>query len=95
MCGNDLNYWKENSFWNHIEKNHEAIRKMKIHIFIGDKDGLYDSNNKLHNYLNELKIEHSYTVFPGEGHTGVKRYIKSNNFENFKFYKTLLEIPDR
>lgn len=46
---------------------------MKIRMFVGDRDRLYEENgiritDRFHNLLERLGIDHSFTVAPGAGH---------------------------
>jgi endo-1,4-beta-xylanase len=39
-----------------------------VRSFCGDQDGLLPRNDRFHELLNELAIEHEYTIVPGAGH---------------------------
>jgi esterase/lipase superfamily enzyme len=61
-----------------IRKNVEAIRgRIRVRIFVGSEDTLRVNNQGLHEFLAQLKIDHTYEVVPGVGHDsrGVYRIL--------------------
>ena len=49
--------------------NADRVRgRTAVRIFCGDQDSLLDRNTRFHQLLQELDIEHEYTIVPGAGH---------------------------
>jgi enterochelin esterase-like enzyme len=62
-------YFEANDLATVIRHNADAIRgKTQVRIAVGSEDSLRPNNQALHEFLTELKIEHTYEVVPDARH---------------------------
>jgi len=62
--------FNENNPWLLVEKNLSAIRnRTAIRIVVGERDGLKQANQRYHELLDKLGLEHEFHVIPEVPHT--------------------------
>jgi enterochelin esterase-like enzyme len=86
--GGKKEYFEENSPWNLVAWNADAIRgRTLVRVVAGDRDGLSVLSQKYHELLETLHIEHEYSLLPGIGHdeVGIFRGLEKRMFS---FYAT-------
>jgi endo-1,4-beta-xylanase len=62
-----------------------------VRIFCGDQDGLLDRNARFHELLQELGVEHEYTVVPGAGHPYDEK-IERLGVGHFGFFRRAFSV---
>ena len=72
---------------------------MKIRMFVGDRDRLYDENGnkiteKFHRLLDRLSIPHSLTIVPGASHNPAEIFAPSVNPYDFSFWVNAFSRSD-
>jgi endo-1,4-beta-xylanase len=69
MFGGDASKFIENMPATLVRKNADAIRgRLPIFMLVGKQDFLYEHNQKMHQLLEELKIEHEFVEVDGLKH---------------------------
>jgi enterochelin esterase-like enzyme len=69
MLAAEKSYFQANDLATVIRTNAAAIRgNTRVRMAVGSEDTLRPNNQALHEFLTDLKIEHSYEVVPGAGH---------------------------
>ena len=76
-------------------RNADQIRErdMKVRLFVGDRDRLYNENGnaiteRFHNVLERLGINHSYTIVPGADHNPTEIFDPAVNTYDIAFWDT-------
>jgi endo-1,4-beta-xylanase len=73
--------------------NADRVRgRTAVRIFCGDQDSLLDRNTRFHRLLEELDIEHEYTIVPGVGHPYDEK-IERLGLGHFAFFGRALREP--
>ncbi len=74
-----------------LRKNADAIRgRTTIRLAVGYEDGFHVHHRALHDFLNELKIEHEHEILPGLAHSVVKWY-QTLGPRSFTYYRKALD----
>jgi endo-1,4-beta-xylanase len=69
MLSAEKTYFEANDLATVIRKNADAVRgKTRVRMAVGGEDSLRPNNQALHEFLEQLDIEHDYEVVPGVGH---------------------------
>ena len=86
VFGADAEYAGTHSPWTLVRKNADRIRdRTFVRVHVGQKDGLKEWNENLHELLTELGIEHDWFVIPNSTHNS--RQVFANWPGNlFDFY---------
>ena len=85
MFGGDPKKFDEQSPWELVRKNADAIRgKVALRLCVGTKDGLAEPNRRMKALLEELKIPFEYEEVPDVGHDPRKMYSAAG-LKGFKF----------
>ncbi len=79
--------FEANNPWKLVEKNADEIRKgTTIRIVVGEKDGLKATNERYHELLGRLKMEHEFQVIPGAIHSPNPLYDGLGD-KNWEYYR--------
>jgi enterochelin esterase-like enzyme len=69
MLKAEKSYFEANDLATVIRTNADVIRgNTQVRMAVGSEDSLRPNNQALHEFLQELKIEHDFEVIPGAGH---------------------------
>ena len=91
---NDTAYFNINSPSVLASKNAEVIRgRTVVRLLVGDKDFLFDLVKGLDKELNDLKIDHQYSLAKGAGHD-YRQVITNLGFNSFTFWKSAFNKAD-
>jgi acetyl esterase/lipase/enterochelin esterase-like enzyme len=101
MFNGDKELFQAGTPYECIKKNADRIRRnLKIRIVVGSNDGTLKFNNRMHEFLEELNIEHKFEVADGIIHKG-KRYCENEgdkilkfHIDNFRSRINTIKIPD-
>lgn len=78
-----------------VAKNAGQIRgKTNVRVACGSKDGLLPLNRKLHNDLDELKIEHDFEIVPDVAHESA-RYYKLLGTKGLEIHRRAFQALDK
>ena len=70
IWGGDRTYLDETSPWTTVRRMAERIRgRTHVRTFCGDQDGLFERNERFHELLDRLAIDHEWIVVPGAAHS--------------------------
>jgi enterochelin esterase-like enzyme len=87
LAKSNPSYFAANDLATLIRHNAEAIRgKVKVRMVVGTDDTLLPNNQTLHEFLTQLKIEHSYEEVLGVGHDTRRVYEKLGD-RLFEWYR--------
>ena len=87
VYGGDPEYFKSVSPRSLAEKNRDKLmRGLLIRHVCGDKDETFRNNREFHEFLEQLKIPHTWTVLPGVDHNPM-RTLEALGDSNWDFYR--------
>jgi endo-1,4-beta-xylanase len=87
MLSAEKTYFEANDLATVIRKNADAIRgKTKVRMAVGEEDTLRPNNQALHEFLDQLQIEHDYEVVPEVAHDSrlVYRWLGERAFSWYR-----------
>lgn len=87
VFGGDPDYASERSPWKIVERKTDAIRnKTSMRVFVGAEDFLLDWNQKYHQLLKDLGVEHEWGVVPKSPHD-LETLLEYWEGDFFAYYK--------
>jgi enterochelin esterase-like enzyme len=87
VFGGDPDYASERSPWKIVERKTDAIRnKTSMRVFVGAEDFLLDWNQKYHQLLKDLGVEHEWGVVPKSPHD-LEKLLEYWEGDFFAYYK--------
>jgi len=87
VYGGDPEYFKSVSPRSIAKKNRDKLmRGLLIRHVCGDKDETFRNNREFHEFLEQLKIPHIWTVLPGVDHNPM-RTLEALGDSNWDFYR--------
>lgn len=95
VYGNDMDYFREQSPWQIVERNAQKLRSgLLIRQIVGDSDETLHFNQEFKQHLDALKLSHIYFQLPGVPHEPNLVLTKLGE-ANWQFYRDALTSQNK